>query len=61
MDLSAGATFTVEWYRAADGTAQPGGILAGGKPQTVLRGAATIASCGCGGSDESSPSKHCRH
>ncbi|MGH8246685.1 MAG: DUF4038 domain-containing protein [Gammaproteobacteria bacterium] len=36
LDLSAaGGKFTVEWFRAADGTAQPGGVLEGGKPQTL--------------------------
>jgi hypothetical protein len=36
VDLSrARGTFAVEWYRAHDGTAQSGGTIAGGKPQTL--------------------------
>ncbi len=36
VDLSAASgAFTVEWYRAADGTSQTGGVLEGGKPQTL--------------------------
>ncbi|MDQ3625276.1 MAG: DUF4038 domain-containing protein, partial [Verrucomicrobiota bacterium] len=36
VDLSAaGGKFTVEWYRVADGTAQPGGVIEGGKSQTL--------------------------
>jgi hypothetical protein len=36
LDLStAPGRFTVEWFRALDGTAQPGGVIDGGKPQTL--------------------------
>ena len=36
LDLSAASgKFSVEWYRAADGTAQPGGVIDGGKSQTL--------------------------
>ena len=36
LDLSAaGGKFAVEWYRADDGTDQPGAALEGGKPQTL--------------------------
>lgn len=36
LDLSAaGGKFTVEWYHVANGMAQPGGIIDGGKPQTL--------------------------
>lgn len=39
----------IEWYRTADGTAQPGGVIEGGNAQTLdPRGTGTIASRGSG-------------
>ncbi len=36
VDLSAcRGTFAVEWYRAADGMVEPGGVIEGGTPQTL--------------------------